>query len=49
MAQRNGICGVVIYATEESCEIMQRNFERMRNDLPIQDNRETGFSQTDCF
>jgi hypothetical protein len=35
--------GAVIYATEESCEIMQRDFERMRNDPLIQDNPETGF------
>ncbi len=35
--------GAVIYATEESCGIMQRDFERMRNDPLIQDNPETRF------
>jgi hypothetical protein len=35
--------GAVIYATEESCGIMQRDFERMRNDPLIQENPETRF------
>lgn len=36
--------GALIYATEESCSIMQRDFERMRNDPLIQDNPSTRFA-----